>query len=185
MSQHPPRRRQSGSAYIVALMVLVVLTILGLGLALITQTELQIGANELTEQRIFYSADSGIGRAAAQTLTKFECDSRTFTLADLDPNTGNATAFGAEQSIDVSPVVPLVPAWCSLCSVHNATQANIKGSDEYFNMNFVVTSQATRQVGAVNRELGRRTISAFFSLQPFEHLCEESFKSPDIAKIKM
>ena len=49
MNRHRPiaaRLRESGSSYIVALFVLVVLTILGLSLSLVTETESQIGDNE-------------------------------------------------------------------------------------------------------------------------------------------
>ncbi|HKI85589.1 MAG TPA: hypothetical protein VKA53_02475, partial [Thermoanaerobaculia bacterium] len=49
-------RRQEGSAYIVALLALLVLSIVGLALALITQTEQEAGSNERSINRVFYSA---------------------------------------------------------------------------------------------------------------------------------
>ena len=63
------RRHEAGSAYIITLLALVVLTILALTLALVTQTEVQVGANEKTANRTFYAADSGLGIAAAEALT--------------------------------------------------------------------------------------------------------------------
>jgi Tfp pilus assembly protein PilX len=39
-------RAEAGSAYIIVLLVLVVLTIFGIALSLITQTEMQVGTNE-------------------------------------------------------------------------------------------------------------------------------------------
>ncbi|MBV8202862.1 MAG: hypothetical protein JOZ15_19775, partial [Acidobacteria bacterium] len=53
-------RGERGSAFIVALLVLVVLTIAGLALTLMTQTEMRIGANEREANRTFYASDSGI-----------------------------------------------------------------------------------------------------------------------------
>lgn len=60
---------EQGSAYVVTLLVLLVLSILGLSLALITRTERQVGANERTLNRTLYAADAGIGVAAAEALT--------------------------------------------------------------------------------------------------------------------
>ncbi len=57
------RRRpavEQGSAYVVTLLALVVLTILALSLTLLTQSEMQIGTNERIVQRIFYAADAGV-----------------------------------------------------------------------------------------------------------------------------
>ena len=56
------------------MLVLVVLTILGLALSLITQTETQIGNNERVINRVFYAADSGTHAGLAQVLV-----SRDFT----------------------------------------------------------------------------------------------------------
>jgi Tfp pilus assembly protein PilX len=65
-----PRRGEAGSAYLVAILALVVLTIAGLSLALITQTETQIGANEKMVERAFYAADSGIAISTQQNVRK-------------------------------------------------------------------------------------------------------------------
>ena len=61
-------RSEAGSAYVITLLALVVLTILALSLALVTQTEVQVGSNERTVSRTFYSADSGLGVAVAEAL---------------------------------------------------------------------------------------------------------------------
>ena len=61
-------RREHGSAYIAALLVLVLLTIFGMSLVLITSTERQIGTNQRTVSRIFYGADSGVAIALATLL---------------------------------------------------------------------------------------------------------------------
>lgn len=68
-SQLHDRNSQAGSAYIIALLVLVVLSILGLSLALVSQTEMQIGANDLTTHRAFYGSESGKNQALSRMLT--------------------------------------------------------------------------------------------------------------------
>lgn len=69
MKPNDRRRSEAGSAYIVALLVLVVLSMIGLALSLVSQSELQIGANELTTHRALYGAEAGINLAIARVLT--------------------------------------------------------------------------------------------------------------------
>jgi len=69
MRTAPRRNPEAGSAYIIALLVLVVLSIIGIALAQITQTEYQIGANELTSNRTLYAADEAFQFATAYQLT--------------------------------------------------------------------------------------------------------------------
>ena len=52
-------RSEEGSSYVIALLALFVLTILGLALVVLTQNEVQIGANERTINRVFYAAEAG------------------------------------------------------------------------------------------------------------------------------
>ena len=54
------RRHQEGSAYVTVLLVLLLLTIFGMGLTLVTQTEMNIGSNQREATRAFYAAESGI-----------------------------------------------------------------------------------------------------------------------------
>jgi hypothetical protein len=61
-------RREAGSAYIVTLLALVVLTILALALTLVTQGEVQIGGAEKTVNRLFYSTDSALSLAAPKII---------------------------------------------------------------------------------------------------------------------
>ena len=71
-------RREAGSAYLVVLMLLMVLTIIGLSLSVITQTEVIIGGSEKQSTRQLFAATSAVhmqvayemvGRATAQKLT--------------------------------------------------------------------------------------------------------------------
>jgi len=56
---------EQGSAYVVVLLVLLLLTIFGLGLSLVTQTEMAIGTNQRDATRTFYAAESGIAVTTA------------------------------------------------------------------------------------------------------------------------
>ena|SRR5690349_13562873 len=121
-------RGEEGSAYIVALMALVVLTILGLALAFITQTEVQIGANEKTANRTFYAADAGIEVAAAQALASNRYTPTTIVLNQTD--VGDARAADRVRISQMTTVARALCDWCPrnvgstrFLTIHNAVTA--------------------------------------------------------------
>ncbi|MEM7480607.1 MAG: PilX N-terminal domain-containing pilus assembly protein [Acidobacteriota bacterium] len=107
------RQGERGSAYIVVLLVLVVLTILGLSLALLTQTERQIGSNEKTLQRIFYAAESGVGVAVSKALTL--PDNQAIDLRLTEPVVGQVAL---RHDVQVSAMLPILDAPCNLCQIN-------------------------------------------------------------------
>lgn len=174
------RSSESGSAYLVAILALVVLTIAGLSLALITQTEMQIGANEKMIERAFYTADSGISLATARTLvTRRPAWSEVYTLKD--PEGGG---LRLEHEVDVSPFYPIGYSPCNLCSVNDTGEY---GSKNYFRANHAVTSVAIRQVPGTEVPLSERAVTAMVEFQPWELPPEALLAVQDenqLAKIK-
>ncbi len=150
---------QSGSAYLVTLLALVVLTIIGLSLSLITQVEMQIGANERTVQRVFYAADSGISAATARAVNRFDYSPRTYELRDDD----TAAALNLRQVVDISPFVPLLSSPCNLCEINRAGQY---GAQNYYRVNHGVTVTATRR-GLGDEVLAQKSLSAMVDVQPW------------------
>ncbi len=134
------RRAEDGSAYIIALMVLVVLSLLGLGLALVSQTELQIGSNELTTHRALYNAESGVALGLARKMivnsSTAESDTElTYRLlfvipepretldaagnpVEINPTTAT-THFG--EAVEVSPMIRVQEVPCDLCNANTGT----------------------------------------------------------------
>ncbi|HEX9940463.1 MAG TPA: PilX N-terminal domain-containing pilus assembly protein [Thermoanaerobaculia bacterium] len=166
---HPAAQAgEAGSAYIAVLLVLVVLTILGLILALVTQTEMQVGNNERTVNRVFYAADSGIEAAVANILVPRDFSARTYLFTD----TGLALAadekgqIGTEVSVSSADVALEAP--CNLCELNQAGY----GAKDYSRTAFSVTATAarfaTRDAGASRTPLAQKTISAMVQLEPFE-----------------
>jgi Tfp pilus assembly protein PilX len=154
------RRSEAGSAYLIALMALVVLTIVGLSLALITQTEMQIGANEKSIERSFYAADSGIALATARTLvTRRPAWSEVYTIQD-------PAGYGLrlEHEVDVSPFFPIGVAPCNLCDVNNAGEY---GSTNYHRANHAVTAVAIRHVPGSTKPISERALTAMVEFQPW------------------
>jgi len=65
-------RNQKGIALIIALMLVLMLTIVGLGIVTSSGDEVSIAGNELNEMRAFYAAEAGLDRATAAIQTHYE-----------------------------------------------------------------------------------------------------------------
>jgi len=172
--------RQKGSAYLVALLALVVLTIVGLSLALITQTENQLGSNERTLNRVFYAADSGISFSIARALVNNDTTGRTFDLEEPD----NASRLlQIKESVDTSPFYPILEAPCNLCEINNRGTGEYS-SRAYSRTTYAVASSATRESSATSALMAQKALSSMVDVQPHPSSTEEfvSIDDPDQLK---
>jgi hypothetical protein len=161
MSQHPHRRAESGSAYIVALMALVVLSVIGLGLALVTQTEMQLGGGEKTLQKVFYAADTGVENAVARAIVDKDLGGHTFIMKDNEK-----ALLGLQHEVTDSPFFPVLSGPCNLCEINDSGEY---GHDEYKMVRFGETATAVRkQVLKTTDSLGAKTLSALVEIQPIQ-----------------
>lgn len=170
---------ESGSAYIVVLLVLVVLTILGLSLALVTQTERQIGTSEKTIQRVFSSAESGVALAVAKALVlpdhrgmRLELrESRDRLDGTPDPSLA-AQALLLRHDVETSVLRPILDAPCNLCQINSGGGAELPFKE----INHSLVSTATRRGWPQGGDpanagvLGRQQISLMVELQPWPGL---------------
>lgn len=171
------RRSEAGSAYIITLLALVVLTIMALSLALVTQTEVQVGANEKTVNRTFYAADSGLGVAAAEALTSGRYTGMTVLL---NKRTDPITKLNTADRVTISPFVPIATVRCDWCP------ANDDGVPKFWKTNHAVSATAQRigwnGVGdpPLNATLlGQKTLSVMFEFQPWATPPVESLPDAD------
>jgi hypothetical protein len=162
-----PSRAESGSAYIITLLALVVLTILALALSLVTQTEVQVGANERTVNRTFYAADSGLGIAAAEALASGRYTGVTVILNKSSVGLGSSTSNVADR-VTVTAFVPIQVVRCDWCP------ANADGVPKFFKVNHIANATAQRVAWtgsgappATATLLGQKTLSAMFEFQPW------------------
>ena len=174
----PDPRGQMGSAYVVALIVLFVLTLLGLSLTLITQTEVQIGANERTMTRVFYGADTGISTAVARALVEADHTPQDLYLSDsgapLEDNilAGNFKGADPLTRIQVTPFHPIAVSPCNLCEINNAGSYSGRNFEK---INHAVTSRAQRYLLGTPGELdgrepvGEEMITTMVEFQPWRH----------------
>lgn len=159
-----PRRAQRGSAYLLTLMAIVVLTIAGLSASLVTQTEQQLSANERTMQESFYAADSGMAVATAKGLWRNDTSPVSF-LMNRRQRSGNlwvASRVTVSEMMQISEPVP-----CNLCEVNQGSS--------FYAINHAVTTFAERLTwhGEATPPsdapvMGRRKLGKMIELQPWQ-----------------
>jgi hypothetical protein len=167
-------RSEAGSAYVITLLALVVLTILALSLALVTQTEVQVGSNERTVSRMFYSADSGLGISVAEALLVNNNPdnptlpgSRTVLLNKVSVGAGSTLSTNVADRVTISAFVPIQYVRCDLCQAE-------EGKQKFWRVNHAVSATAERIAwtgsGAPPSTatlLGQKTLSGMFQFEPW------------------
>lgn len=162
MPRRHQRRRpaaERGSAYLVALLVLVLLTIFGLSLAIITQTEVQIGRSEKALTRVFYASDSGLAISVARLMTTSDPVSKTIALNDR--SSGGLTVG---DSVLLSPLFPVNDAPCNLCSINQDDGGGMR--DIQHVLSSTAQRRATQSAPAGQLELANKQLSMLLSTQP-------------------
>lgn len=167
-SATPILRSESGSAYIVALLVLVVLTILGLSLALITQTELQIGGNERAATRVFYAADTGIEFSVAKALVTSDHSGVQFAYTEKGTKLADTGLIIGNQ-VEVTPLYPILDSPCNLCEINNAGTYSERA---FLKINHAVTANAqlfgTVDAGANRTPIAQKALTTMIEIQPWK-----------------
>lgn len=94
------RHGERGSVFIVALMVLVMLTVIGLSLALVTETEMLIGGNEQVINETFFAAETGLAVAVTQLMTANSLENKC--MAQLARNADDTARMIGIQNLGYS-----------------------------------------------------------------------------------
>ena len=165
MSNRRPRPRSDrGSAFVVALLVLLALTFVGLSLSLNTQAENQLGSNERVINRVFHGADSGISLATGHALVEADYGEQVAELPDPGSGVGGATMV-----IETTPFAPIQSAPCNLCEINNAGNY---GEPEHRRINFAVASTGKRYTGTDTTQpaQGQHRVASMIEIQPMESL---------------
>ncbi len=167
LSKRRPIVRERGSAYLVSLLILVIMTLLGLSLALITNTESQIGFNERVLERTFYTGDSGIGVGAARVLVASDYlydpnddDNNSYILNEAP---GALATPLTRSRVSVGPLMPLQLAPCNLCEINNAGAYR---DVSYQRTNIALPSTGERQNLADT--VTQRRVAATIDIQPWK-----------------
>jgi hypothetical protein len=160
----PARDAERGSAYLFVLLGLLVLTIIGLSLVVVTQTEAQIGGAEKSAARILFGAESGLHAQVGLHFLELDPLENQFTL---DTNAIKTIVSAQdietiEETVNVSPFYPIYAGPCALCSV------NFQGEQRYWVNNYVVNAQASRYAAGGCAEIpqAQKLLSEMFMIQP-------------------
>ena len=153
----PIRRAEQGSAYLMVLVLLVVLTMLGLALSVVTQTEVFIGGAEKQSTRQLYSAANGIQLASVYELVARDSAKRSMKLGERSENLfGGLSTIG--DRVCTTPYLQIHTSVCNLCMLNQ--------DNEYFAVQNGVTSSALRHG---NDDIGaRRTVGAVVAFEPWQ-----------------
>ncbi len=135
-------RGERGSALILALMVMLILTFMGLTLLAFTETELQLGGNERVQSGLFYAAESGTAIAKARVL-----DGAVVPTNFIIPITTNATGaalpsltgFHIGYRVGLSRTVAIRFGPCDFCP------ANEDDESWSYRVTYLVNSTGTRR----------------------------------------
>ena len=173
LRQRRARRSDRGSAFVVVLFALVLLTVFALALVSVTQSELQIGANERQIGRMFYAADAGSSLAHARRMVTKRIDPRLFVIPETNRSLG---AGSIRDQVELSMLLPLLDAPCNLCEVNNASPTYDK-KYERVNGGQVITSERLG-IDAAGKAvpIAQRQVSLMLDLQPVELVLEKMLK---------
>lgn len=173
----PRRASEEGAAYLVAILVLVTLTIIGLSLSMITSTETALGDNQRSAQRVFYAAEAGFGPAVSKALLNADYGSYELSITEAQ------SLLGLHNEVEVSAFFPILAAPCNLCEINNA---GAYGTKQYFEVTHAVTARAVRvgQTESPTGPVAQKTVSVMVDIQPSEALAEAQFALIDPAEVK-
>jgi Tfp pilus assembly protein PilX len=160
-------RAESGSAYIITLLALVVLTILALALALVTQTEVKVGSNERVVNRTFYAADTGLQIGIAEHFAHSDMPT-TVILNKISVGAGSTLSTSVADRVTVSPTTTdsLVNHGFS-----DLSGASVRNPVYQNNYTIVATAQriawgGTPDPPADATVLGQKTVTATMLIDP-------------------
>jgi hypothetical protein len=153
------RPGERGSAYLFVLLGLLVLTVIGLSLVVVTQTEAQIGGAEKSATRILFGAESGLHAQVGLHFLELDPPDRQFMLTQT---AADETIRAMDEVVDVSPFYPIHAGPCALCSV------NFGSEQRYWANNYAVNSQARRfgEGGCSETAQATKLLSAMYLIQP-------------------
>ena len=186
MTDRSSRTRQRGSAFIISLLVIVVITFLGLTLSMVTSTEMQLGGNDRELQRAFYACNSGLAISAARLIVRQD----SLVLTRQGPNPGdipteqpvqiNESAGTTDPTADgspsrgtrvlMSPGVKLNQGPAALSQVNRSDNQPIlmRGVMGYRARGYRYDTGESPSITTPDRPLGARFCSTILDMQPFK-----------------
>lgn len=157
-------RGSAGSALLLALVVLLVVTMLGLSLSLVGGMERRLGANQRGLGQALWAAESALGLAAARVLTTNDLAPVT---VDLGPAIGVPGSPGGllRNRAEVVSVSPLLLAPCGLCQINGA--GSYGQSDELSRMHLSIEGVGSRMSSSGGERFVLKRLRITLDLEPW------------------
>lgn len=161
---------EQGSAYLITLLSLVVLTMLAMALTFTTQTELLVGSNERTLQRASYAAESGVHLAVAHTMKDHD---KCPLQLEFDDVPHGKPGWLLKARVEYDTIYPVAAPWCNLCSTNDADEYS---SNAFFKVNHKITARGSL-VGASGGLGARSTITNMVDIHPWKDAAPPAYCS--------
>lgn len=155
MSGHPVRRHnaQRGFALFLALLVLLVVTVGGIALMLMTSVDLTLSGNETKVSKVFYAADSGIEYGAAKLRSDVN-----YKGGPLPVGLSSYYLSSASPDIQVAVTQPIVVGY----TIHPGDAIEAQGSayrtsqvvENLYTMNSTATSTSIQANKSITADVG-------------------------------
>ena len=176
--------KEQGSVFVVALLALVLLTVIGLSLALVTETEMLLGTNERVIMETFYAAETGVSVILAQSISG-STDEQCFAAVARDQD-DNPRMLGVRKlgySIDTTSIYPVAFGTAAY------SKANQGRGDVLYSGFFHGTVRALRgswpAAAAVPREAEEVLTAIDFTIQGEKAISVSFFVSPIQSPIEL
>lgn len=164
-------RREDGSAYIIALMALFLLTILGISVSLVTQTEILASSQERTIERTFYAAEAGLEMAIARALGQGDYGPATHIAQRTELEQG--AIMQMQERADSSTFFCIGDSPCNLCSINQGSQ--------WVRRNHMLSVNAVRSGvdAGVDVPVGRKSLTDMVDIEPTQVIVDCLADLPD------
>ena len=163
---------EAGSAYLIALMALFLLTILGISVSLVTQTEILAASQERTIERTFYAAEAGLEASIARALGDGDFGPIEHIARRNELEQGQL--MNVHERVQSSPFFCMGDAPCNLCSINQGSQ--------FVRRNHMVAVNAARSgvLGdGTEIPVGRKSLSSQVNVEPMQTVLDCLAELPD------
>lgn len=151
--RHRHAARERGAALFLAVLVLFILTVMGIGLMFSSSIENTLAGTETKVSKIFYAAESGVEYAGAMLSTQFAYGGGVMPVG---VSSHYPTLSAPDMQVTLS--VPVIVGYSTIPGDPLASSGHVYGSSQWYEIVYAVTSgassTATQATKAIDAEIG-------------------------------
>jgi hypothetical protein len=166
-------KSQRGSTLVLVMIVLFLLSVIGLSLVAMTESEFLIGSNHWLRERTLVETENGIHIAVARKVVRN--DGRAVDLRFADA-AGSRSAANFNNDLEVAPVAVIAERPCNFCEIN--------GSGSYTEKAFRavvhdVRSTGIRRGSSADAVAARQTLQVDIQLEPWKAAVDDATLWPE------